>query len=260
MSKLQTFLCEILDTVDPFKDVISNIMLRERDGEIKAAAKSRDGAISVEISCKGDMPEFTEKACLGSLSFLRGALKSAHMDGGKIELTYGPASNGKDEVLRSILLKGKRRFNVFYHAIDPFINKMNRIKLPPMLDWPVCFAIDQDFIAAFDDTYKVNALSPKTGLHDDIFQLAYTGDSIEAIFGDKNHKLNVVLSETVEAKAGSDKTFAHFSISRFRAILRLIGKGDAIGYLSPTGLRVDTETKNASYKFVTAAKKIKGKD
>jgi len=258
MSKLQSFLSELLDVVDPFKDVILNVMIREKDGEVKAAAKSRDGAISVEISCKGDLPGFKEKACFGSLPFLRGALKSAQMDGGDIELTYGPASNGKDEVLRSAVLKGKKRFKVFYQAIDPFVNQMNRIKLPPMLDWPVGFAIDQDFIAVFDDVYKVNALAPKTGsAQDDIFKLAFTGDAVEAIFGDNKFSSNVVLTETVEAKVKSEKTFAYFSISRFRSILRLVGKGEAIGYLSPTGLRIDTDTKLANYKFVIAAKKVK---
>ncbi len=257
-TKLQSFLSEILDTLDPFKDVITNVMIREKDGEIKAAAKSRDGAISVEITCKGDLPGFKEKACLGSLPFLRGALNSSLMKEGKIELTFGQASNGKDEVLRSALLTGKRGYNVFYRAIDPYVNKMNRIKLPPILEWPVAFAIDKEFISAFDDMYKVNALAPKTGSdRDDIFKLAFTGGSIEAIFGDNHHTANVVLADIVEAKTKTEKTNAYFSISRFKAILRLIGKGEAIGYLSENGLRVDTETKNAQYRFVTAAKKVK---
>ena len=257
-NKLQSFLSELLDILEPFKDVVTNVMLREKDGEVKAAAKSKDGGISVEVSCKGDLPGFKEKACLGSLSFLRAALVTPLMEDGDIELTYGVASNGTDEVLRSALLKGKRGYNVFYRAIDPYVNKMNRIKLPPMLDWPVGFAIDKDFIAAFDSMYKVNALAPKTGSErDDIFKLAFTGDAVEAIFGDQHHTSNVILTETVAAKVKSVKTNAYFSISRFKAILRLIGKGEAIGYLSDTGLRVDTETKLADYKFVTAAKKVK---
>lgn len=257
-TKLQSFLSEILDTLDPFKDVIANVMVREKDGEFKAAAKSKDGAISVEITCKGDLPGFKEKACFGSLPFLRGALNSSLMEGGDIELTYGDASNGKDTVLRSAMLRGKKGYNVFYSAIDPYVNKMNRIKLPPILDWPVAFAIDKEFISAFDEMYKVNALAAKTGSdRDDIFKLAYTGGSIEAIFGDHHHSLNVVLSDIVEAEANTDKTNAYFSISRFKAILKLIGKGEAIGYLSKNGLRVDTETKNAQYRFVSAAKKVK---
>lgn len=258
--KLQTFLSELLDMVDPFKDVITNIMLREKDGDVKAAAKSRDGAISIEVSCKGDLPGFKEKACFSSLPFLRGALNSPLMEDGKIELTFGLASNGKDEVLRSAVLKGKRRYNVFYRAVDPYVNRLNRIKLPPQLDWPVGFAIDREFISTFNDLNKVNALAPKTGsVRDDIFKLAFTGGAIEAIFGDQHHTSNVVLTETVEAKAGSEKTNAYFSITRFSAILKLIGKGEAIGYLSNTGLRVDTETTSATYKFVTAAKKVKDK-
>ena len=258
--KLQAFMSELLDTLDPFKDVISNVMVRDKDGEIKAAAKSKDGVISIEVTCKGDLPGFHDKACFGSLPFLRGALASPKMEGGTVELTFGDASTGKDTVLRSILLKGKNRYNVFYHAIDPFVNKMNRIKLPPMLDWPVAFAIDKEFIETFDEMYKVNALAPKTNSErDDIFQLAHTEEGIEVVFGDQNHKSNVVISRTVEAKLRADgmKTNAYFSITRFRAILRLIGKGEGIGYLSDTGLRVDTETKNATYKFVTAAKLVK---
>ena len=106
--------------------------------------------------------------------------------------------------------------------------------------------------------YKVNALAPKTGSdRDDIFKLAFTGDVIEAIFGDNHHTANVILADIVEAESYVAKTNAYFSISRFKSILKLIGKGEAIGYLSENGLRVDTETKNAQYKFVTAAKKVK---
>jgi hypothetical protein len=258
--KFQAFMSELLDTLDPFKDVIANVMVRDKDGEVKAAAKSRDGVISIEVTCKGDLPGFHDKACFGSLPFLRGALASPKMKGGKVELTFGDASTGKDTVLRSAILKGKNRYSVFYQAIDPFVNKMNRIKLPPMLDWPVAFAIDQEFIKTFDEMYKVNALAPKTGSgRDDIFQLAHTEEGMEVIFGDQHHRSNVVISQTVEAKPQPDglKTNAYFSISRFKAILRLIDKGEAIGYLSNTGLRVDTETKHATYKFVTAAKLVK---
>ncbi|GAF83350.1 unnamed protein product, partial [marine sediment metagenome] len=138
------------------------------------------------------------------------------------------------------------------------VNKMNRIKLPPQLDWPLAFSIDADFVKSFDEMCKVHALAPKVGSErDDIFQLAYTDDGIEAIFGDQHHTANVVLSRTIEAKVRTEKTNAYFSISRFKSILRLIGKGDAVGYLAKTGLRIDTETKHATYKFVTAAKKVK---
>jgi len=114
--KFQSFMTELLDTLDPFKDVISNVMVRDKDGEIQAAAKSKDGVISIEITCKGDLPGFNDKACFGSLPFLRGALASPKMEGGTVELTFGDASTGKDTVLRSVLLKGKNRYNVFYHA------------------------------------------------------------------------------------------------------------------------------------------------
>jgi hypothetical protein len=142
---------------------------------------------------------------------------------------------------------------------------MNRIKLPPQLDWPLAFSIDVDFIKSFDEMCKIHALAPKTGSErDDIFQLVHTDEGIEAIFGDHHHTANVVLSETVEANLRTtvanlrtDKTHAYFSISLFKSILKLIGKGDAIGYLTNTGLRIDTETKHATYKFVTAAKKVK---
>ncbi len=66
--------------------VDSQTMLEDPDENVKAAAKSRDGAISIEVSCKGDLPGFKEKACLGSLSFLRGALNSAQMDDGGANL------------------------------------------------------------------------------------------------------------------------------------------------------------------------------
>ena len=138
------------------------------------------------------------------------------------------------------------------------ITKINRIKLPTTLDWPVAFSIDAEFISSFTELFKVHALAPKVGNdRDDIFKLALADNTIEAIFGDQHHTANVVLSEMVEADSQADKTNAYFSIGIFRTILRLVGKRESIGYLSNTGLRVDMQTKLAEYKFITAAKKVK---
>ena len=258
---LQTFLVDLLGAIDPFKDVITHVMIREEDGGIKAAAKARDGSISLQAKSKGEIPEFTEKACLGSLPYLRGALMSTYMKDGDLKLTYGKSSNGSDEVLRSIKLTGASGFNVFYQAVDPFINQLNRIKLPTTLNWPVAFAIDEEFIGHFGEITRFSALAPKAGTErDDIFQLVHTEAGIEGIFGDKHHQSNVALSATVEANSRTEKTNAYFSISKFKAILRFVGKGAAIGYLSDKAVRVDTETAQAEYQFVTASKKVKAND
>ncbi len=260
--KFQGFLIDLLGAIEPFKDVVTHVMMREVNGGIVAAAKARDGTISVQAKSKGEVPGFTDKACLGSLSYLRSALSSSYMIGGTVNLSYGKASNGKDEVLRSMKLKGaKGGYNVYYQAIDPFINQLNRIKLPTGLEWPVGFAIDETFMEHFAEVVKVSAQAPKAGTErDDIFQMVQTEEGVEGIFGDKNHQVTVLLSATVEANPATEKTNAYFSISKVRSILRFVGKGSAIGYLSDKALRVDTETEHAEYQFVTASKKVRANE
>jgi hypothetical protein len=259
MSKeLQNFLIDLLDAVDPFKDVVTNIMVRDVNGIIIAAAKARDGSISIQAKSKHPIPDFTEKACLGSLPFLRGVLTSAYMKDGTLSLAYGKASNDDDIVLRSMKMVGSNGFNVFFQAIDPFVNKLNRIKLPTGLSWPVAFAVDGPFINHFSEVVKVNTFAPKSGTgSDDIFELLVVDGTIEGVFGDNKHQTNVVLSNTVESDEVVDKINAYFSITKTRSMLRFIGKGSAIGYLSDKALRIDTDTACAEYQFVTASKKVR---
>ncbi len=262
MKDLQNFLLNLLESVDPFKDVITNVMMRTADGHIVAAAKARDGTISVQAKSTKQIPEFEHKACLGSLSYLKGVLSSPFMESGKLDLTYGKASNGKDDVLRSIAIKGERgKMHVYYQAVDPFVNAMNRIKLPTGLEWPVAFAIDETFIDTFNEAVKVMAAAPKSGTErDDIFRMVQTDEGVEGIFGDKHHQVTVLLSATVEANPATEKVNAYFSISKMRSILRYIGKSAAIGYFSDKALRVDTETAHAEYQFVTASKKVRANE
>lgn len=257
-TKIQPFLIDLLGALEPFKDVIAHVMMREKDGRVMAAAKARDGSISVQATSRGEVPEFTEKACLGSLPYLRGVLTSPLMEGGKIELSYGTASNGSDEVLRSMKMKGKGRLNVYYQAMDPFINQLNRIKLQKTIDWPLAFAVDQTFIDNFGGAVKLSALAPKTNTEmDDLFNMVYTEEGIEGVFGDKHHQTTILLADTVEAMDGTDKTNAYFNVSKIRPILRFIGKGSAVGFMSSDGIRIDTETEQAEYQFVTASRKVR---
>lgn len=261
MKEFKAFLSDLLTSVDPFKDVISHIMMRERDGRVIAVAKSRDGSISIQVKSRGEVPGYSHKACLGSLPYLRSALASAYMKEGTLELTTGESSRGNDEVLRSIKLKGSHGFNVFYQAVDPFVSRLTEIEQPKKsteLDYPVAFGVDAQFISNFDEAFKVQQQAPKVGTdRDDIFTVSYNNDTVEAIFGEKGHQATVILTKTVEAATGVDKASALFSMTKFRSILKLIGKGDGIGSLSEKALRIDTETKQTEIQFVMSAKRVR---
>ena len=261
MKEFKTFLADLLTSVDPFKDVISHIMMREKDGRVIAVAKSRDGSISIQVKSRGEVPGYSHKACLGSLPYLRSALASAYMKDGTLELTTGASSRGNDEVLRSIKLKGTHGFNIFYQAVDPFINKLTEIDQPKKsteLDYPVAFAVDSQFISSFDEAYKVQQQAPKIGTdRDDIFTVSYNDSTVEAIFGEKGHQASIILTSTVEAATGVDKVNSLFSMSKFRSILKLVGKGTGIGSLSEKALCIDTETKQTEIQFVMSAKRVR---
>jgi hypothetical protein len=260
MKEFKAFLSDLLTSVDPFKDVITHIMMRERDGKVIAIAKSRDGSISIQVKSRGEVPGYSHKACLGSLPYLRSALASAYMKEGTLELTTGESSRGNDEVLRSIKLKGSHGFNVFYQAVDPFVSKLSNVDTPKSteLNYPVAFAVDTKFIESFDEVYKVQQQAPKIGTdRDDIFTVSYNNSSVEAIFGEKGHQATVILTKTVEAATGVDKVNSLFSMTKFRSILKLVGKGTGIGSLSDKALRIDTETKQTEIQFVMSAKRVR---
>ena len=258
MSTLQQFLTDILGAVDPFKDVILRIMMLERDGHIHAAAQAKDGSFSIQIKSKTPIDGFRAKACLGSLPYLRSGLASKNMANGELELTYGQSGASNEDVLRSIKLKGANRFSQFYQAIDPFVNQLNRIKLPATIDWPVAFGIDGNFISNFDDSVRVISAAEKMGSErDDIFMLSLVNGGIEGVFGERTHTITVQLTGIVETSLeDSDTLNAHFNISRFKSLLRLIGKGEGIGYLSSKSLKVDIETDHAEYQYTVSAKKV----
>lgn len=258
-TELKTLLTDLLTNVDPFKDVVTHIMVKEKDGKAIAAAKSKDGSISIMARSLGEVPGFAHVACLGSLPYLRSAINSSYMAEGNLDLSFDEASDGKTQMLRSIQLSGSNGFSVFYQAVDPFINKLIRIKNPAALDYPVAFVINDAFISNFDEIHKVHMQAPKMGTDlDDIFTLAYDDGKMVGLFGERGHSSTVTLTDEVEVEPGTDKVNAMLSISRFRSILKLVGKNGGAGFLSDKALKVDTETRTVGYEFVTTAKKVRG--
>ena len=257
MNDLIPVLRDLLTAVEPFRDGISHLLVRNVNDKFKALGNARDGSIVIQCSSKGDIT-FQGKGCLGSLRYLRQAMTTSFMSAGDIELSYGMSSNGSEEVLRSMHMTGSNGYSAFYHAVDPFVNKMNSPKQPKITSWPIGFAITKELVETFKEARRVQAQAPKTNTDfDDIFTLAYVDGKVEGIFGDKNHRLTITLAEDVEAEDGTDKVSGLFSMAYLDAIFKLVGKDSAIALLCDKALRIDTETKTAEYTFTMAAKKTR---
>lgn len=259
-SQLKLFFTDLLTSTYPFRDSITHILMKSDDSDrIAVAAKSRDGSISIRGKTQKPIKEFQHVACLGSLPYLHSVFSSPYVkkaDDLNIKLNYETASDGKSEALRSMEIKGKRGLHVFYQAVDPFVNQLNRIKIPTTADWPVLFGIDKSTIDAFTEMRKISMQVPKTGSdRDDIFQLIYSEGEIIAVFGEKGHQADITLTEA-EPSEEIDKLSALFSITQFRSILDLVGSKGAVAYFSSKALRIDTETDVLSYEFVTSAKRL----
>jgi len=261
MSKqLETFLIDVLTGIDPFKDVVSHIFIRrnKEDSTLEAAAKARDGSISIRAISKKPIKEFEYVACLGNLSYLKSVLISPYMKAdGKMKLGWETASNGKSQALRYIEFSGGKGFKTFYQATDPFVNQLGRIEIKKNQEWPVAFHIGPAVVKNFDDIYKIHLSAPRTGSDlDDIFRLSFTEKGIEGVFGDNDTEASVILSDIAEAEEGTDKMSGLFQISRFRSILKQIGKNEALAYQGAYALMIDTETTHSNFQFVMQAKKM----
>ena len=260
MSKeFRDLLADVIRIVEPFRLDISHILMkRTPEGDIAAAAKSRDSNISITMLCKKEVKAYEGVACFGSLPYLSAILDSSYVkdnDNAKIELNYDTASDGKTHALRSINFKGGRKMVAYYEATDPFINKMNRIKPPTIKEWPVKFTIDDQFIKDFNEVYKMHRASITTGDKDAVFNLAFSFGEVIAMFGDKGHQSNIVLSENAEG-TDTDKLSALMPVMHFQAILKLIGKGTGQARLCEKALRVDVQTDMATYSLMILAKKV----
>ena len=259
MSKeLRNLLADVITIVEPFRDDISHILMkRTPEGDIAAAAKSRDSNISITMLSQKDVEGFEGVACFGSIPYLSAALNSSYIkdDRAKIDLDYDTASDGKTHALKSITFKGGRKLVAFYQATDPFINKMNRIKPPIIREWPIKFTIDGQFIKDFNEVYKVHRASMVGGDKDAVFTLSYSFGEIISLFGEKGHQSNMILSENAES-TDIDKLSALMPITHFQAILKLIGKGVGHAKFTDKALRVDIQTELATYSLMILAKKV----
>ncbi len=267
MSKVfRDVMVDILTHIEPFRDSISNLLMRKNtDGSITAVAKARDGNIALMIESKLEIPEFDHIACFGSLPYLRSILKSAYFNGkGKnstgmgIEMEFAISSNGKSEALRAIQFTTKSgKFEAFYQATDPFVNNLNKVKLPTIDIWDADFIIGQDEIKDFSEVLKIHKTAPKVGGdRDDIFKLTIDDGEVQATFGDKGHHSTVTLGENVDIVTELSGIDSLFAVSKLEAMFKLIGKGEAQCSVAKKALRIQLETAWCTYSIVTVAKKL----
>jgi hypothetical protein len=267
MSKVfRDVMVDVLTHIEPFRDSISNLLMRKNtDGSITAVAKARDGNIALMIESKEEIPEFDHIACFGSLPYLRSILKSSYFNGKSkgsvgmnINMEFDTASNGETTALRSIQFTTKSgKFEALYQATDPFVNNLNKVKLPTIDIWDADFVIGQNEIKDFAEVLKIHKAAPKIGGdRDDIFKLTIDDGVVQAIFGDKGHHSMVTLGENVDIVTDLTGINSLFSISKLEAMFKLIGKGEAQCSVAEKAFRVQLETPWCTYSIVTVAKKL----
>jgi len=257
--EFRDLLTDLLEAVDPFRDTITHILLRRSDNGVEAAARSRENAIPIQAVAKKPVSEYDHIACLGKLQYLKTILSSDYIKGKKdftIDLKYATATDSKTVALRSVEFTGGG-MKAFYTPTDPFVNKLNNLPIPVIKKWPVLFGIDGKVIKHFEQLFKIHQSAPRAGGdRDDIFQLAYNEGQILALFGDKGHQSQVILTSEAGTTEEIDKLSALFSISHLRSILKFMGNKGGIAYFADKCLKVEMETDNAEYAFAIYAKKL----
>lgn len=258
--EFRDLLTDLLEAVDPFRDTITHILMRRKDNVVEAAARSRENSISIQAVAKKPVADYENIACLGKLPYLKTILNSDYIKGKSkkftIDLKYDIATDNKTTALRTIKFSGGN-MTAFYTPTDPFVNKLNNLPIPKITKWPVLFGIDATVINHFEQLFKIHQSAPRAGGdRDDIFQLAYNDGEVLALFGDKGHQSQVVLTTEAGTTEEIDKLSAMFSISHFRSILKFMGKKGGIAYFADKCLKIELETNNAEYAFAIYAKKL----
>lgn len=267
MSKVfRDVMVDMLTHIEPFRDSISNLLMRKNtDGSITAVAKARDGNIALLIESKEEIPGFDHIACFGSLPYLRSILKSAYFNGKSktssgmgIDMEFAVSSNGETTALKSIQFSTKSgKFEAFYQATDPFVNNLNKVKLPTIDVWDADFIVGQNEIKDFNEVLKIHKTAPKIGGdRDDIFKLTIDDGVVQATFGDKGHNSSVSLADNVDIITDIPGINSLFSVSKIEAMFKLIGKGEAQCSVAKKALRIQLETAWCTYSIVTTAKKL----
>lgn len=258
--EFRDLLTDLLEAVDPFRDTITHILMRRSDNGVEAVAKSRENAISIQAAAKKSVADFEHIACLGKLQFLKTILNSDYIKGKSeftIDLKYDIATDNKTTALRTVEFKGGG-MKAFYTPTDPFVNQLGGIKVPTITKWPVLFGIDANVIKHFEQLHKIHQSAPRAGGdRDDIFQLAFSNGEILALFGEKGHQSQVILSTNAGTTEEIDKLSALFSITHFRSILKFMGKSGGVAHFADKCLKIEMETNNAEYAFSIYAKREK---
>ena len=245
--EFRDLLTDLLNAVDPFRDTITHILMRRSDNGVEAAARSRDNAIYIKAVAKKSIEDYDHIACFGKLPYLKTILNSNYIKGKskfKIDLKYDIATDDKTTALRTVKFSGGG-MTAFYTPTDPFVNKLNNVKIPTVSTWPVLFGINADVINHFEQLFKIHSSAPRVGSdRDDVFQLAYSNGEILALFGEKGHQSQVVLTTEAETTTEIDKLSALFSITHFRAIMKFMGKAGGVAYFADKFLKIEMATDN----------------
>lgn len=261
MSKeFRNLLAEAVTIVEPFRDELQFILMKKtKSGDISLAGKSKSSSIEMTALSKHDIPDFNGVACFGSISYLGAILKSKYLkaDNFSMDIEYKEKKDYNTQSVYAIMFESAdEKFQAFYQATDPFVNKMNRIKPSAIDGWPVSFTINQEFIKDFNEIQKVHKSGPRLGGdRDDLFTLSYSDGNIVSMFGEKGHRSNLVLCTDAQGKDDIDSISALLNISLFQSILKLVGKGEARAKFTSTALKIDIDNTAATYSLTLAAKK-----
>lgn len=257
------FVFEILERTMPFKEELKYLNLKkDQAGTVIAAMPCPGRIISVQASCRKEMPELVAPACLGSLPYLHSLLRSKYMKADKdFEIAFNnkAATDGSTTVLRSMNIKAGA-MESFYQATDPFINNLNKITPPKITDWAVMFGVDRSFIEEFEEVSKIHAMAEKAF---DVFSLGFDGQAIVASFGQRVNQTSVVLTTNAESlqpggQSGKHKMSVLFAVKEFRGLFKLLGDrlGSGIMTLAPRALKVESDSEIAHYTSVLTAKRL----
>lgn len=259
MDNFKDYLLDVIRHVEPFRGMVSHILVRKTaQDDVIAVAKEQNNNFVVMATALKPIDTFETVGLFGNLPFLKSVLDSAYMSG-KFNITYNYSrtSNGATNALSSLMVE-TNKFKASYRATDPFIGNFAKINIPKVDNWMAAFPLDKSVYEDFRNAAKIHASAPKTGSDkDDIFELICNSGVVRASFGLTNNSTEIVLSESVAMEDDSVVLNDYYSISMIDPILKMAMDGKGVLSMSQNLIRIDLETDYASYVYTIYAKKLK---
>lgn len=242
MPQIREYLKDIISHTIKFPG-ITHVVCSPGDGSTTASAVDTKGNSILIEAVSPEVDGITGLSCFSNLLYLKSLVDSDLTDGVVPTLEFGPDKAQEEDILRKMVFKSPRA-KLEYVATDA---KVAGVQIPKLKinDWPVIVEIKPEHHALFNE---VSGMQKKMNSKDDDVKLVASGGELKFLFGPKNRRSELVISDSCDGELDSEILF---SASKISGVLGMAAQDDG-GVLRVTDKAIMMETVSdvAEFRFI----------